>query len=194
MFTDSRVAQEIQRRTRVVNSRSERPSISSTGQHKAGKADCEWLSSIDGLNVRKTAGYKKRECFENHLGRFEHVWKATELGVLDIWLFLAERNIAAFEQPTYPSGLDPCDFFPFPELKGIRFEGVEAVKRSVTTELRGIPEELFQQYIKAFQRRREKDIRFEGVIWRGNHEACYSWIGPSAAPSAIHAGWGQRLI
>ncbi|CAM1306317.1 Uncharacterised protein r2_g1611 [Pycnogonum litorale] len=53
--------------------------------------------------------------------------------------------------------LAPCDFFLFPKLKGAikrtRFEGVEAVKRAVTTELRAIPEESFHQCIEAWHRR-----------------------------------------
>ena len=67
--------------------------------------------------------------------------------------------------------LAPCDFFLFPKLKGsikgIRFEGVEAIKRAVTTELRGIPEESFQQCIEAWQRRMEKCIRLEGDYFEG---------------------------
>ena len=45
---------------------------------------------------------------------------------------------------------------------GTRFEVVEAIKRAVTTELRGIPEESFQQCTEAWQRRMEKCIRLEG--------------------------------
>ena len=62
-------------------------------------------------------------------------------------------------------------FFLFPKLKGTikgtikgtRFDGVEAIKRAITTELRGIPEESFQQCIEARQRRMEKCIRLEGI-------------------------------
>ena len=43
--------------------------------------------------------------------------------------------------------------FLFPKLKGIikgtHFDGVEAIKRTITMELRGIPEESFQQCIEA---------------------------------------------
>ena len=52
------------------------------------------------------------------------------------------------EGPPYSSDLDLCDFLLFLKLKGFikrnHFEGMEAVKRDVTTELRGIPEESFQ--------------------------------------------------
>ena len=70
---------------------------------------------------------------------------------LSIRQFLAEKKIAVLEQPPYSPDLAPCDFFLFPKLKGIikgiHFESVEAIKRAVTTELRGIPEESFQQCI-----------------------------------------------
>ena len=44
---------------------------------------------------------------------------------------------------------------------------MEAIKRAVTTELRGIPEESFQQCIEAWQRRMEKCIRLEGDYFGG---------------------------
>ena len=75
------------------------------------------------------------------------------------------------EQPPYSHDLAPCDFFLFPRLKGIikgtRFEGVEAINRAVTTELRGIPEESFQQCKEVWQRRMETCIRLEGDYFEG---------------------------
>ena len=53
------------------------------------------------------------------------------------------------------------------KLKGTRFEGAEAIKRAVTTELRGIPEESFQLCIEAWPRRMEKCIRLEGDSFEG---------------------------
>ena len=47
--------------------------------------------------------------------------------------------------------------------RGPVFENVEATKRAVTTELRGIPEESFQQCIEARQRRMEKCTRLKGI-------------------------------
>ena len=41
------------------------------------------------------------------------------------------------------------------------------IKRAVTTELRGIPEESFQQCAEAWQRRMEKCIRLEGDYFEG---------------------------
>lgn len=45
---------------------------------------------------------------------------------------------------------------------GGRLEDVEAIKWAVTTELRDIQEESFQQCIAAWQRRTEKCIRLVG--------------------------------
>ena len=70
---------------------------------------------------------------------------------LSIRQFLAEKNIAVLEQPPYSPDLALCNFVLFPKLdgiiKGTHFEGVEAIKEAVMTELRGIPEESFQQCI-----------------------------------------------
>ena len=100
-----------------------------------------------------------------------HHDNASRHNALSIRQFLAEKNIAVLEQPPYSPDLAPCDFFLFPKLKGIikgiHFEGVEAIKRAVTTELRGIPEESFQQCIEAWQRRMDKCIRLEGDYFEG---------------------------
>lgn len=60
--------------------------------------------------------------------------------------FLAEKNIAGLEL-LHSFDLASCDLFLFHKLmeiiKGTRFEGVKAIKRTVTTELRGSPEDSF---------------------------------------------------
>ena len=108
---------------------------------------------------------KRRELWQDKSWLLHHD-TAPAHNALSIRQFLAEKNIAVLEQPHYLPDLAPCDFFLFPKLKGIikgtRFEGVEAIKRAVTTELRGIPEESFQQCIEAWQKRMEKCIRLEG--------------------------------
>ena len=95
---------------------------------------------------------KRRELWQDKLWLHHHD-NAPAHNTLSIQQLLAEKNIAVLEQPPYSPDLAPCDCFLFPELNGIikgtRFEGVEAVKRAVTTELRGIPEESFQQCIEA---------------------------------------------
>ena len=66
---------------------------------------------------------------------------------MNIRQFMADRNIAVLEQPPYSFDLSPCNFLRFSKLKmimkGIRFQGVEANTKAVTTELKGIPEKSF---------------------------------------------------
>ena len=63
-----------------------------------------------------------------------------------------------------------CSVWCFPSyLKRImnrtRFEGVEIISWTVTTEMRGIPEESFQQWIEGWQRKKSEFDR-KGIIWR----------------------------
>ena len=103
--------------------------------------------------------------------RLLHHDNASAHNALSIRQFLAEKNITVLEKPPCSHDLAPCDFLLFPKLKGIingtHFEGVEAIKRAVTTELSGIPKESFQQCIEAWQRRMEKRIRLEGDYFEG---------------------------
>ena len=43
----------------------------------------------------------------------------------------------------------------------------KAIKKALTRDLRGIPEESFQQCIEAWQRRLDKCIRLEGDYFEG---------------------------
>jgi len=91
---------------------------------------------------------------------------------LGIREFLAKNNNAVLEQPPYFPDLAPCDFFLFPKLneviKGTRFQDSEAIKTTVTRELRAIPEEYFQEYVEAWQRRLEKCIRAQKDYFEGD--------------------------
>lgn len=90
---------------------------------------------------------------------------------LSIRQFLAKNNIAVLEQPPYSPDLAPCDFFLFLKLKGvikgIHFEGVDAIKKALMTELNGIPVESFQQCIEAWQQRITKCVALEGGYIEG---------------------------
>ena len=65
------------------------------------------------------------------------------------------ENIAVREEASYSPNRILCDFLPMFKwsTKRIRFEYVEAIKTAVRMKLRGIPEEYFQQWIEACQRR-----------------------------------------
>ena len=99
---------------------------------------------------------KRRELWQDNSWLLHHD-NAPAHNALNIRQFLAERNIAVLEQPQYSPDLAPCDFFLFPKLKGVikgtRFEDVEDIKMAVTTELRVISEESFQECMEGWQRR-----------------------------------------
>ena len=63
-------------------------------------------------------------------------------------------------------------FFLFPKLKGMikgtRFPDVEAIKRTVTSELRRLPEEAFQGCIEAWKKRMDNCVRLEGNYFEGD--------------------------
>ena len=73
---------------------------------------------------------------------------------LSIRQFLTERNVTVLDHPPYSPDLAPCDIFLFPKLKevikGVRFLDVEAIKKVVTTELKRIPEESFQECMETW--------------------------------------------
>ena len=79
---------------------------------------------------------KRRELRQDKLWLLHHD-SAPAHNALNIRQFLAEKKIAILEQSSCLPDLAPCDFFLFPKLKGIikwtRFEGVEAIKRAITT-------------------------------------------------------------
>lgn len=95
-----------------------------------------------------------------------HHDNAPASNALSIRQFLDKKDITLLEQHPYSLDLDPCDSFlflkPMEVSKGTRLENVEAIKRIVTTELRNILEESFQQYIETLKRR--KGEGFEGEI------------------------------
>ena len=90
---------------------------------------------------------------------------------LSICQFLAERNIATLEHPPYSPDLAPCDFFLFPKiksvLKGTHFSDIDSIKKAVTTELKKIPENAFQECFESWKKRMHKCLRVEGNYFEG---------------------------
>ena len=54
-------------------------------------------------------------------------------------------------------------------IKGVRFPDMEAIKKAVTTELKRIQEESFQECMEAWQNRMRKCIRLEGDYFEGGN-------------------------
>lgn len=87
-----------------------------------------------------------------------------------IWQFLDEKNIAVLEQAPYSPDLAPIHLFSFPQTQGRHkrsLEGVKAIKRAITVELMGIPEESLHQCTEAWQRKMRKCIIFKGFTLKG---------------------------
>lgn len=68
---------------------------------------------------------------------------------LSKWHLMFEKNIAMLQQTIYSPDTGRVTFFSFSKLRSVNkrnnFKDVKALKRAVTTELRGIQEESFQQ-------------------------------------------------
>lgn len=115
---------------------------------------------------------KRRELWQDNTWLL-HQDNAPAHNALSIRQFLAERNIAVLDHPPYSPDLAPCDFFLFPKLKGVikgvHFPDVEAIKKAVTTELKRIPEESFQECIEAWQNRMTKCVRLKGDYFEGEN-------------------------
>ena len=114
---------------------------------------------------------KRRDLWENNAWVLHHDNTPVH-SALSIRQFLVERNVPTLEQPPYSPDLAPCDFSPFPKLKGVikgtRFPYAEAIKRAVTTELWRIPEEAFQGCIEAWKKRMDKCVRLEENYFEGD--------------------------
>jgi hypothetical protein len=69
--------------------------------------------------------------------------------------FLAKKSITKLDHPPYLPDLSHCDFWLFPKLenalKGQRFVDIPDIQRNVTTLLRGIPENDFQDCFRQWQ-------------------------------------------
>jgi len=89
-------------------------------------------------------------------------------------IFLLKITLLAVlkQQPYFPDLALSCDFFLFSKLKevikGTHFQDSEAIKTAVMRELQVIPEESFQECVKAWQRRLEKCIQAQGDYFEGD--------------------------
>ena len=108
---------------------------------------------------------KRRELWQDNAWLL-HQDNAPAHNALSICQFLTKRNITVLDHPLYSRDLAPCEYFLLPKLKevikGVRFLDMEAIKKAVTTELKRIPEESFQEYMEAWQNRMRKCVQLEG--------------------------------
>ena len=115
---------------------------------------------------------KRRELWQDNAWLL-HQDNAPVHNALSIRQFLVKRNVTVLDHPPYSPDLAPCDFFLFPKLKevikGVRFLDMEIIKKAVTTELKRIPEESFQECMEAWQNRMRKCVRLEGDYFEGEN-------------------------
>ena len=90
--------------------------------------------------------------WEAHAWRLHHI-NASDHTALSIGQIIAERNIATLEYPQYSLDLAQCDFFLFPKIKSVlkrtHFSDIDSIKMAATTELKKIPENVFQECIES---------------------------------------------
>jgi transposase len=86
--------------------------------------------------------------------------------------FLAKHVTTVLPQPPYSPDLAPSDFFLFPklksELKGCRFESIEAIKTNSLAHLRSIPKTAFQECLRTLKKRWQQCIQSRGEYFEGN--------------------------
>ena len=143
-------------------------SRSSTRVESSTWSSCHRVRQSTSMSIKRSCGVsvheKRRELWQDN---------APAHNALSIGQFLAERNVTVLDHPPYSPDLVPCDFFLFPKLKevikGVRFPGMEVTKKAVTTELKRIPEESFQESMEAWQNRMRKCVRLEGDYFKGEN-------------------------
>ena len=105
-----------------------------------------------------------------HAWRLHHI-NAPDHTALSIGQFFAERNIATLQHPPYSLYLAPSDFFLFSKIKSVLkrtyFSDIDSIKMAGTTELKKIPENVFQECIEFWKRRMHKCFKVEGDYFEG---------------------------
>ena len=95
---------------------------------------------------------KRRELWQDNVWLLHQDNKPAH-NALSIRQFLAERNVIVLDHPPYSPDL-ALWFYLFAKLKevikGVRSPDMEAIKKAVTTELKRIPEESFQECMEAW--------------------------------------------
>lgn len=89
-----------------------------------------------------------------------HQGNAPSHNALSVKQFLAKNSITLMEHPPYSPDLAPCDFFLFPkiksELKGTRYESVDAVKEVTARLLNSLSENELQHCFQQWKSRLER--------------------------------------
>ncbi|XP_035205229.1 histone-lysine N-methyltransferase SETMAR-like [Stegodyphus dumicola] len=85
---------------------------------------------------------------------------------LPVRRFLAQYGGVEMQHPPYSPDLAPVDFFLFPKLKtslkGTRFQDVEAIKKTITSLFKSIPNEDFKTSFRNLYNRAQTCITADG--------------------------------
>ena len=120
----------------------------------------------------KAAVRRKRPEAWTNKTRMLHHDNAPPHASLLIREFLAKQETIVVPQPPYSPDLAPADFFLFPKLKstlkGRRFQTVEEIKENSLQDLRGIPQNTFQDAFQNWKKRWERCIKSGGEYFEGD--------------------------
>lgn len=101
-----------------------------------------------------------------------HDYNAASHRATIITEYKAKNSINTIEQPPYSPDLAPCDFFLFPKLKlqlrGTRFDSIEAIKQNSQRELKAIPAAAYQGAMEEWIRRYHSCIVNNGDYSEGD--------------------------
>lgn len=91
--------------------------------------------------------------------------------------FKAAHAIKTIDQPPYSPDLAPCDFFLFPKLKlqlrGTRFESIEATKEHALNELMAIPASAYRKCFDDWKQRWTMCVAANGSYFEGD-KICFN--------------------
>jgi len=103
---------------------------------------------------------------------FLHHNNAPARTALSVQQFLAKNNMTVIPRPPYSPDLVPCNFFPFPhmkgQMKGKRFADTSRVKKKTLEVLKNISTEEFQKCFQQWEKRWYKCIESKGEYFEGD--------------------------
>ena len=92
---------------------------------------------------------------------------------LSVREFLATKQIAVLEHPTYSPDLAPSDFFLFLKikniLKGRQFDDNDDIRSNTTAALKAIPQNQFQNCFDGWTTRWHRCIASQGEYFEDDH-------------------------
>lgn len=121
--------------------------------------------------LRNSVRQKRPDLWQTRDWFFHHD-NAPAHAAISVRQFLAKNNMTPLPHAPYSPDLAPCDFFLFPrmkrDMKGQRFDDVEAVKKKTRQELSAITTDEFEKCFQEWNRRLDKCIKCNGEYFEGD--------------------------